>query len=209
MRRAPDLPGQIPLFPLPGAVLMPRARLPLQIFEPRYLQMLEDVLKTDHRLIGMIQPIGEGLARVGTAGRVVAFSETDDGRMMISLRAVSRFRLGEVEEGFLPYLRGRVDWSGFEADRENGDETDPGFDREAFLSRLRRFMAARDLSTDWEAAGEADDEMLVNALSMLLPLEVEEKQALLEAPTLGERREILDGLIEYALHGGVREETLQ
>ena len=209
MRRAPDLPGLIPLFPLPGAVLMPRARLPLHIFEPRYLQMLEDTLRTDHRLIGMIQPIGEGLARVGTAGRVVAFSETEDGRMMISLRAVSRFHLSEVEEGFAPYLRGRVDWSGFAADRETGDETDPGFDREAFLSRLRRFMAARDLSTDWEAAGEADDEMLINALAMLLPLEVEEKQALLEAPTLSARREILDGLIEYALHGGSREETLQ
>lgn len=209
MRRAPDMPGQIPLFPLPGAVLMPRARLPLQIFEPRYLQMLEDVLKTDHRLIGMIQPIGEGLARVGTAGRVVAFSETEDGRLMISLRAVSRFRLVEAEEGFLPYIRGRVDWTGFAADREKGDETDPGFDREAFLGRLRRYMAARDLSTDWEAAGEADDEMLVNALAMLLPLEVEEKQALLEAPTLTARREILDGLIEYALHGGAREETLQ
>lgn len=208
MRHAPDLPGQIPLFPLPGAVLMPRARLPLQIFEPRYLQMLEDVLKTEHRLIGMIQPIGEGLARIGTAGRVVAFSETEDGRMMISLRAVSRFRLGDVEEGFLPYLRGRVDWSPFAGDRK-GDETDRGFDREAFLSRLRRYMAARDLSTDWEAAGEADDEMLVNALAMLLPLEIEEKQALLEAPTLTARREILDGLIEYALHGGAREETLQ
>ena len=129
--------------------------------------------------------------------------------MMISLRAVSRFHLSEVEEGFLPYLRGRVDWEGFATDLDTGDETDPGFDREAFLGRLRRFMAARDLATDWEAAGEADDEMLVNALAMLLPLEVEEKQALLEAPTLTGRREILDGLIEYALHGGAREETLQ
>lgn len=209
MRRPPDMPGQIPLFPLPGAVLMPRARLPLQIFEPRYLQMLDDVLKTEHRLIGMIQPIGGRLASVGTAGRVSAFSETEDGRMMISLRAVSRFHLSEVEEGFLPYLRGRVDWEGFATDLDTGDETDPGFDREAFLGRLRRFMAARDLATDWEAAGEADDEMLVNALAMLLPLEVEEKQALLEARTLTVRREILDGLIEYALHGGAREDTLQ
>lgn len=204
-----DLPAQIPLFPLPGAVLMPRARLPLHIFEPRYLQMMADTLKTEHRLIGMIQPIGEGLARVGTAGRVVAFSETDDGRMMISLRAISRFRLGEVEDGFAPYLRGRVEWTDFTADRDHGDETDAGFDRAAFLGRLRRFMAARDLATDWEAAAEADDEMLVNALAMLLPLEVEEKQALLEAPTLTARREILDGLVEYALHGGARDETMQ
>ena len=117
MRRPPDMPGQIPLFPLPGAVLMPRARLPLQIFEPRYLQMLDDALKSDHRLIGMIQPIGDGLATVGTAGRVTMFSEMDDGRLMISLRAVSRFRLVEAIEGFTPYLRGRIEWSEFRSDR--------------------------------------------------------------------------------------------
>src|SRR5690554_1202406 len=101
-----DLPQRLPLFPLPGAVLMPRTRLPLHIFEPRYLQMLEDSLKTDHRMIGMIQPEGEALCSIGSAGRVVAFSEGDDGRMMVSLKAVSRFRLRDVEEGFAPYLRG-------------------------------------------------------------------------------------------------------
>ena len=111
------LPDTIPLFPLPGAVLLPRTRLPLHIFEPRYLQMLDDALKSGHRLIGMIQPIGDGLAAVGTAGRVTMFSEMDDGRLMISLRAISRFRLEEVIEGFTPYLRGRVDWSPFKADR--------------------------------------------------------------------------------------------
>jgi len=204
-----DLPAQLPLFPLPGAVLMPRARLPLHLFEPRYLQMLEDTLKTDHRMIGMIQPLGEGLARVGTAGRVAAFSEAEDGRMMISLKAVSRFTLREVEEGFAPYLRGRVDWGDFAADLRPASEEDPDFDRETFLSRLRRFMAAQDLATDWEAAREADDEMLINALAMLLPLEPEEKQALLEAPALAERRAILDGLMEYALHSGPDEGKLQ
>ncbi|AXC49049.1 ATP-dependent protease [Paracoccus suum] len=209
MARLADLPATLPLFPLPGAVLMPRARLPLQIFEPRYLQMLEDTLKSGNRLIGMIQPIGEGMARVGTAGRVAAFSEMEDGRMMISLKAVSRFRLGEVEEGFLPYLRGRVDWTGFSPDLSSTCEEDARFDRAAFLSRLQRYMKVRDLSTDWHVTEEANDEMLVNALAMLLPLDVEEKQALLEAPTLAKRRELLDGLIEFALHGGAREETLQ
>ncbi|MRX49729.1 ATP-dependent protease [Paracoccus sp. S-4012] len=202
MAQGPDLPDAIPLFPLPGAVLMPRARLPLHIFEPRYLQMVDDALRSGNRLIGMIQPIGEGLAQVGSAGRIAGFQETEDGRLMISLRAISRFHLREAEEGFQPYLHGRVDWAGFEADRRGVAEEDPEFDREPFLRKLRRYMAARDLSTDWQATGEADDEMLVNALAMLLPLEVEEKQALLEAPTLAERRRLLDGFMEYALHGG-------
>lgn len=201
-----DLPAQIPLFPLSGALLMPRARLPLHIFEPRYLQMLEDVLKSDHRLIGMIQPSGDGLAEVGSAGRVVAFSENDDGRLMISLRAISRFRLTATEEGFRPYLLGRPDWSGYERDR--GPEEHDDFDRNAFLDRLHRFMDTRALDTDWDAARGAGDEVLVNSLSMLLPFEPEEKQALLEAPTLRERRKILNGLIEFALFSD-GEETLQ
>lgn len=209
MAGQPDLPASLPLFPLPGAVLLPRARLPLHIFEPRYLQLLEDALKSGHRMIGMIQPIGGSLASVGTAGRIAAFQETDDGRMLISLRAVSRFRLVETQEGFAPYLRGRVAWEGFAADRKATAEEDPDFDREPFLRRLRRYMAARELSTDLQAAGEADDEMLVNALAMLLPLDPEEKQALLEAPTLAERRAMLDGLLEYALHGGMGEDPLQ
>ena len=207
-RRNPALPDIIPLFPLPGAVLLPRTRLPLHIFEPRYLQMLEDVLKSGDRLIGMIQPIGDGLAMVGTAGRITMFSEADDGRMMVSLRAVSRFRLTEVIEGFTPYLRGRVDYGGFAGDRKSSVPADPAFDRPAFMERLGRYMTARDLSTDWNAAEEAEDELLVNSLSMLLPLTVEEKQALLEADGLPARREMLDGLMEYALHGGDDEEML-
>jgi len=192
---AGPLPDTIPLFPLPGAVLMPRTRLPLHIFEPRYLQMIEDVLKSGHRLIGMIQPVGDGLAAVGTAGRLTMFSETDDGRFMVSLRAVSRLRLAERIEGFTPYLRGRVDWSGWRGDRLSSVPADPDFDRPSFIARLGRYMAERGLSTDWNAAEEADDELLVNSLSMLLPLGVEEKQALLEAPDLPARRVMLDGLL--------------
>lgn len=208
MRTPHPLPDRIPLFPLPGALLLPRARLPLQIFEPRYLQMLEDTLKSGHRMIGMIQPHEDGLAAIGCAGRVVAFSETDNNRMLIQLRAVSRFRLVEAEEGFQPYLTGRVDWAGFGVDL-GGTETDPEFQRGPFLERLRRFMDARELSTDWENAGAAETETLINSLSMLLPLDHEEKQALLEAPTLTERRALLDGLIEYALRSGEDEERLQ
>ena len=204
-----DLPPRIPVFPLPGAVLMPRAKLPLHIFEPRYLQMMEDVLKTDHRLIGMIQPEGDGLATIGCAGRVIAFSESDDGRLMISLRAVSRFRLTEIEEGFAPYLQANIDWTGFDRDLK-GPERDPEMDRKALFPLLKRFMEDQDLSTDWNAAQEAEDEMLVNSLSMMLPFSASDKQALLESPTLADRRELLQGLIEFALHGGGdNEERLQ
>ena len=203
-----DLPATLPLFALPGAVLMPRASLPLHIFEPRYLQMLDDTLKTPDRLIGMIQPMGEGLARIGCAGRVVMFSETGNGRMDIVLRAVSRFTLTGIEDGFTPYPRGRISWDGFAPDRDSRAPTDPGLDRDGMLDRLSRYMQARELSTDWEAAREADDEMLVNSLAMLLPFAPEEKQALLEAESLADRREMLDGLLEYALHGGDEEETV-
>lgn len=212
MTRGFDLPEVIALFPLPGAVLMPRTRLPLQIFEPRYLQMVEDVLKTPGRLIGMIQPAEAGLdalAQVGCAGRIVAFSELDDGRLMISLRAISRFRLAEVRPGFTPYLRGQVDWGGFAGDLGLDAEQDDGFQREVFMARLGRYMEQRGLSTDWDSAEATEDETLVNSMSMLLPLAPEEKQALLECQTLTQRRHLLDGLLEYALHGGDNEETIQ
>ncbi|UXU75505.1 MULTISPECIES: LON peptidase substrate-binding domain-containing protein [unclassified Paracoccus (in: a-proteobacteria)] len=212
MLRGIDLPDSLALFPLSGAVLLPRTRLPLQIFEPRYLQMVEDVLKTPSRLIGMIQPAEgglEALAAVGCAGRISAFSELDDGRLMISLRAISRFRLEQVRPGFTPYLRGQVSWAGYDRDLAASAEEDAGFDRAAFVARLQRYLERRGLATDAEAAASAPAETLINSLSMLLPLAPEEKQALLEAPTLTERRALLEGLLEYALHGGDHEETLQ
>lgn len=212
MSRGIDLGEVIALFPLPGAVLMPRSRLPLQIFEPRYLQMVEDVLKSPARLIGMIQPAAAGLeslARVGCAGRIVAFSEMDDGRLMISLRAISRFRLIELRPGFTPYLRGQVEWSDYASDLSPEPEHDGGFDRASFMTRLGRYMDQRGLSTDWDSAETTDHETLINSMSMLLPLAPEEKQALLECQTLTERRGLLDGLLEYALHGGDNEETIQ
>lgn len=207
-----ELPERLPLFPLPNAVLMPRLRLPLQIFEPRYLQMIEDALKTPHRLIGMIQPLSSGLdqlSAVGCAGRIVAFSETEDLRLMITLRAVSRFRLLEVQPGFTPYLRARIAWQSFQSDRSRSPEEDPDLDRDAFLERLSRFMTDRGLDTDWRQAEQTDAETLINSLSMMLPLTIEEKQALLECQTLTERRVLLDGLLEYALRGGNNEEVIQ
>lgn len=210
MARTLDLPDTIPLFPLSGAVLLPRTRLPLQIFEPRYLQMVEDALKTPARLIGIIQPAeGEQLAQIGCAGRIVAFSELEDHRMMISLKAVSRFRLHEMQPGFSPYLRGRVNWSGHQRDTDPRPETAPAADRAALVAKLVRYARKRDLTSDWSAAETSDEEVLINSLAMLLPLAPEEKQALLESPTLAERRDLLDGLLEYALRGGDDEETIQ
>ncbi len=211
--KAADLPDAIPLFPLPGALLLPRARLPLHIFEPRYLQMLEDAMKTRDRLIGMIQPRpapqGERkLNAIGCAGRVTAFSETEDGRYMITLTGISRFRLRREVAGFAPYLRGEVDWTGF--DRDLGrPEQDDGFRREPFLALLGRYFESQQLATDWDALKDAEDELLINSLSMLLPFEPEEKQALLEAPTLATRRETLVTLIEFALRSGGEEDVLQ
>ncbi|SOC17158.1 hypothetical protein SAMN05877809_10952 [Rhodobacter sp. JA431] len=209
MIKPSDLPDQIPLFPLPGALLLPRGRLPLHIFEPRYLQMVEDCLKTPQRLIGMIQPCKgrdgeERLSVIGCAGRLTGFSETEDGRYMITLSGVSRFRLGKEIEGFTPYRRAEVSWAHFERDL-GMTEHDPEFDRETFLETLARYFHAQGLDTDWEALKDAEDELLINSLSMLLPLEPEDKQALLEAPSLTTRRETLITLLEFVLHGGGEE----
>lgn len=212
MIQAADLPDTIPIFPLPGALLLPRARLPLHIFEPRYLAMLDDTMKSQHRLIGMIQPFaapgGTRLGAIGCAGRLTAFSETEDGRYMITLTGVSRFRLAREVDGFTPYRRAEVTWDGFARDLARRAEEDAAFCRESFLDLLGRYFAARELATDWQSLKEADEELLINSLSMLLPFEPEDKQALLEAPTLVTRRETLVTLMEYALRGG-GEEVMQ
>jgi len=208
-----DLPDALPVFPLPGALLLPRARLPLHLFEPRYLAMLDDVLKTSNRLIGMVQPFetpggGGKLHNIGCAGKVTAFSETEDGRYMITLSGASRFRIEQEVEGFIPYRRCKVNWQGF--DRDLGPvERDESFDRDTFMEALGRYLVDQGLSTDWESLGEAEDELLINSLSMLCPFEPEDKQALLEAPSLTTRRETLMTLIEFALRGGSGEEVMQ
>jgi len=209
-----DLPGTIPVFPLPGALLLPRARLPLHLFEPRYLQMLDDTLKTSHRLIGMVQPYEvpgskeKRLHSIGCAGRLTQFSETEDGRYMITLGGMSRFRVQQEVTGFTPYRRCDVSWDGFDADLGEAEE-DKAFQREPFLDLLGRYFDSMALSTDWESLKEADDELLINSLSMLCPFDAEEKQALLEAPSLSTRRETLVTLLEFALHTGSDEERMQ
>jgi len=218
MIKSADLPDSLPVFPLSGVVLLPRARLPLNIFEPRYLVMLEDTLKTPERLIGMVQPNaisngGKGeraqeLHLVGCAGRVTQFTETEDGRYLLTLTGISRFNIVEEIQGFTPYRRCRVEWNGFGRDL-GGAEDDPRFDRSAFLNLLERYFDAKKLRVEWEALREADDEMLINSLSMLLELQGGEKQALLEAEGLGVRREILETLMEYTLRGSMGEGVMQ
>lgn len=219
MFNAADLPDVIPVFPLPGALLLPRARLPLHLFEPRYLQMLEDALKTPERLIGMVQPLrtpklaedAAGCPRlhsIGCVGRVTQFSETEDGRYFITLAGLSRYRIVEEIEGFTPYRRARVNWEGFGRDL-GPEERDAGFHRDRFLPLLERYLEAHGLNTDWDSLKEADDELLINSLSMMLNFDAEEKQALLEAPSLDTRRETLVTLMEYSLRGGDDGEMMQ
>ena len=205
-----DLPTTIPIFPLPKAVLLPRSRLPLHIFEPRYLAMIEDCLKTPHRLIGMLQPTGNDgrLHSIGCAGKLTQFSETEDGRYMITLTGISRYRLNNEIEGFTPYRRFNVQWDGFEKDAEV-PEQDGKFDRDGFFKLLGKFLEGEGLSTDWETLQQADNELLINSLSMMLDFDLEDKQALLEAPSLQTRRETLTTLFEFSLRGGSDDEVLQ
>jgi Lon protease-like protein len=209
-----ELPDVIPIFPLPGSLLLPRSRLPLNIFEPRYLALLDDCLRSDHRLIGMIQP-REAPAKgapilhdIGCAGRLIAFSESENGRYLITLAGISRFRIGAEVEGFTPYRRVEAGWSEFARDL-GAPEEDPDFDRAAFLSTLKDYFKLAQLSSDWDTLKEADDEMLVNSLAMLCPFEVEEKQALLEAPDLAARRETLLALMQFAVASGGAEGSVQ
>lgn len=210
MKHLKSLPETIPMFPLPGALLLPRSRLPLHLFEPRYLQMLDDVLKTDNRLIGMIQPYGaaDKLHHIGCAGRLTSFTETEDGRYMITMAGTSRFRIVTELDVDTPYRQCRVSWDGFARDL-GGAESDPQFDRAKFMHTLNRYFEDENLSTDWDSLQDTGDELLINSLSMLCPFDPEDKQALLEAPCLTTRRETLTTLIEFSLRGGKAEEFMQ
>jgi Lon protease-like protein len=192
------LPEVIPVFPLDGALLLPGAILPLRIFEPRYLNMIDDAMAGD-RVIGMVQT-EDGmsgpkprLARVGCLGRITSYSETGDGDYLIALTGVCRFQALEELTERTPYRKVRVDYESFEVDltEEEGDE----FDRADFLYLLRRYLDRRGLGVDWDVVAAAPGDALVNSLAMALPFEPAEKQALLEAPDLAMRRETLESLL--------------
>lgn len=201
-----DLPEVIAVFPLPGALLLPRGQMPLNIFEPRYLAMVDDALRDGHRLIGMIQPdIAHGgqsdvppLFRVGCVGRITQFAESGDGRYVLELTGVSRFRVIEELKVATAYRQCRVDYFPFVDDftaRKGEDEVD----RAALLKVLSDFLTANQLKADWDGIQQAPNEALVNALSMMAPYGAPEKQALLEAPDLKTRAEILVAVTEMEL----------
>ncbi len=196
------LPEVIPIFPLPAVLLLPRGRLPLNIFEPRYLAMTQDALKGE-RLIGMIQPSDPQIREMnppvyptGCAGRITSFSETDDGRYLITLTGVSRFRIKDELPLLSGYRRVTADWQPFAGDRDSPGETD--FDRSRLVQGLRGFFAQKQVSADWEAIEKAPGEHLVTSIAMLCPFPPREKQALLEAADLAARAELLTALVEMA-----------
>jgi len=200
-RRAADLPQLIPVFPLDGALLLPGGELPLQIFEPRYLNMVDDVMGGD-RVIGMIQTRGgersrPNLAGVGCLGRITSYNETADGRYLITLTGVCRFEPGEELNLRSPYRQVRARYERFEADLAEDEKSEPSEDvRDRFAKALKRYLNHRELDIDWETATTAPLEPLVNSLAMGLPFDPAEKQALLEAPALTDRFEALTTLLE-------------
>jgi Lon protease-like protein len=201
-----DLVEVIPVFPLPGALLLPRGQMPLNIFEPRYLAMIDDALRSGHRLIGMIQPdtthpgpeSEPNLFKVGCVGRITQIAETGDGRYLLQLTGIVRFRVDEELSVTTPYRQCRVSYAPFTDDftPRKGEE---GVDRESLLQSLSEFLKANNLKADWDGIENAPNEALVNALAMMSPYGAPEKQALLEAPDLKTRAEILVALTEIEL----------
>lgn len=213
-----ELPRTLPIFPLSGALLLPGARLPLNIFEPRYLAMTLDAL-AGGRVIGMVQPrrpggfAGDGLPesdggapgvqQVGCAGRIVSFAETEDGRLLITLAGMCRFRIACELAPAGGYRRVEADYAPFRSDLERGAPSIGGLDRPRLVAALQRYFAAQKLTTDWKALDAVTDKALVASISMSCPFAPDEKQALLEAPDDAARARLLVGLLEIgAVAGG-------
>lgn len=199
---AADLPEKIGVFPLSGVLLLPRGQLPLNVFEPRYLALV-DAAMSDNRLIGMIQPrepeessLRPRLNAVGCAGRITGYRETEDNRYLITLTGICRFRVEHEVTVTTPYRQVQSDFSSFAGDLVSAD--DSGFPRERVLAALRDYLSRRDLKADWRSVMSAPPEILVNALAMLCPFEPAEKQALLEAPDWDGRVGTLVALLEMS-----------
>jgi Lon protease-like protein len=202
-----EVPSVIAVFPLTGALLLPRGELPLNIFEPRYLAMIDDAMKS-HRVIGMIQPEENssyrdvpGLLQIGCAGRITQLAETGDGRYHLTLTGIARFRILEEIPAMTPYRQCRIDFSEFRTDftPRIGENA---VDRDSVIRTLRDFAEANQLQIDWTSIHEAPNEALVNALAMMSPYGPKEKQALLEAPDLKARAEVLVAIAEIELARG-------
>ncbi|MES1197361.1 MAG: LON peptidase substrate-binding domain-containing protein [Pseudomonadota bacterium] len=199
-RKPADLPEVLPLFPLPRAILFPRGALPLNVFEPRYLNMVDDALGGE-RIIGMIQPAAgqeeiqaPKLTHVGTAGRITSFSETDDGRYLITLTGLCRFRVVEEAPLLRPYRQARVSFDDFAEDLAPADAR---IDREKLRHALRAYVDSHGYQADWSAVDDAPTEALINTVSVVCPFDAPAKQALLEAPSLTDRCAALIALLEW------------
>jgi hypothetical protein len=205
-----DLPPQIPIFPLGGALLLPRGQLPLNIFEPRYLAMINDAISAE-RVVGMVQPNSEAalaqqddadakpeIYEVGCAGRITSFAETADNRILVTLTGICRFRIREELASVTPYRICQIDCTEFAADLDAGQGEDQ-VNRERLLSVFKRYLDAHDMAADWESVNKSSNENLVNTLSMISPYSPMEKQALMEATDLAHRADILIALTEMAL----------
>ena len=202
-RKATDLPKTIPLFPLSGALLLPRTDLPLNIFEPRYLMMIEDAMFNE-RIIGIIQPIENDdadrpkLENVGCAGRITSYSETDDGRLVVTITGVCRFVVKKEMKVSTPYRMAHVDYKPFAIDflSEMGARS---VNRDQVITAFRQYLEANNMNADWNEVQSISTEVLVNTLSLMAPYPPREKQALLEAPDLKSRADVLVALTEMAL----------
>jgi uncharacterized protein len=198
-----ELPETLPVFPLAGALLLPRADLPLNIFEQRYLQMFDASLSS-HRLIGMIQPEGDesnekpSLARVGCAGRITSFSETPDGRLLVGLTGICRFEVVSEKKVKTPFRQCIVSYDGFAADLVIESQSRQ-VNRDAVVTAFRQYLEANSMTANWEEVEKIPTEQLVNTLSQMAPYPAAEKQALLEAPDLRTRADMLIALTELAL----------
>jgi Lon protease-like protein len=205
-RGAADLPKTIAVFPLAGALLLPRGQMPLNIFEPRYLAMVDDAFRDGHRLIGMIQPDTRRpgpddkphIYKIGCVGRITQLAESGDGRYLIQLTGIARFRLEQELAVSTPYRQCQVTYAPFSDDfvARKGEDA---VDRRAVLEALSAFLKANKLKADWEGVENAPNEALVNALAMMAPYGAAEKQAMLEAPDLKTRAEILVAVTEMEL----------
>ncbi len=203
-RQIEDLPETLALFPLPGAMLFPRWTLSLNIFEPRYLNMIDDAMQGS-RMIGMVQSTGgpkahPDLAGVGCAGRITSYSETDDGRYLIVLSGISRFEVSEIVGATTPYRQARPGWLAFAEDLAEPELTDMP-DRDRLVRALKAYVTRHEMSADWSAVEDAPLETLVHALCAGCPFSVPEKQALLEAPELIDRADTLIALLEMDVPG--------
>lgn len=204
-----NLPSIIPIFPLPGALLLPGGHLPLNIFEPRYLKMVDDALSSPDRLIGMVQPLEDDqllevqnktvpeLFAIGCAGRISYFQEADDQRYLIALTGVCRFRLRVQHVQPSGFYTAEIDWHEFEADRQ-ADASD--IDRQPLITVMKQYFKLKGFDADWSQIEQSKNDQLLATLSMVCPFEVAEKQALLEANDAAARADLLIAMMEIALH---------